>query len=74
MGYDDLAEYMNGFQQQIPGAGFINRHVAHHHDVLLVQWDMIGPDATVLSPGTSFGRAHADGRLASMTGFYEQQR
>ena len=69
VGYDDLAEYMNGFQQQVPGAGFVNRHVSHHHDVLLVQWDMTGPDGTVLGPGASFGRTHPDGRLASMTGF-----
>ncbi len=72
VGYDDLAEYMNAFQQQVPGAGFLNRHVSGHHDVLLVQWDMLGPDGTVLSPGASFGRMHPDGRLASMTGFFEQ--
>jgi hypothetical protein len=72
VGYNELSAYMDGFQQQVPGAGFLNRDVAHHHDALLVHWDMIGPDGSVLSPGASFGRVHSDGRLASMTGFYEQ--
>lgn len=72
VGYDDLAAYMNGFQIQVPGGGFTNRHIAKHHDVLLLQWDMTGPDGSVVSPGASFGRIHPDGRLASMTGFYEQ--
>jgi SnoaL-like domain len=70
VGYDELATYMGGFQQQVPGGGFINRDVANHHDSLLLHWDMTGPDGAVLSPGASFGTVHSDGRLASMTGFY----
>jgi hypothetical protein len=72
VGYDELATYMDGFQQQVPGGGFVNRAVANHHDALLVHWDMTGPDGIVLSPGASFGTVHSDGRLASMTGFYDQ--
>jgi SnoaL-like domain len=72
VGYDELATYMDGFQQQIPGGGFVNRDIANHHDSLLVHWDMTGPDGAVLSPGASFGTIHSDGRLASMTGFYAQ--
>ncbi|MGB8862104.1 MAG: nuclear transport factor 2 family protein [Ilumatobacteraceae bacterium] len=72
-GHEQLADYMEGFQQQLPGGGFANRDLAHHHDALLMHWDMTGPDGTAISPGASFGRVHPDGRLASMTGFYEQQ-
>ncbi|TPW12672.1 MAG: hypothetical protein FD127_2512 [Acidimicrobiaceae bacterium] len=73
VGYEELAAYMEGFQQQVPGGGFINRDVASHHDVVLVHWDMIGPDGTVLGPGASFGTVSPDGRLASMTGFYDSE-
>lgn len=72
VGYDELATYMDGFQQQVPGGGFVNRDLANHHDSLLVHWDLTGPDGAALSPGASFGTIHADGRLASMTGFYAQ--
>ena len=72
VGYDELATYMDGFQQQVPGGGFLNRDVADHHDSLLVHWDMTAPDGAVLSPGVSFGIIDPDGRLASMTGFYAQ--
>ena len=72
VGYDELATYMDGFQQQVPGGGFVNREVAEHHDCVLAHWDMTGPDGSVLSPGTSFGIVHRDGRLASMTGFYAE--
>ena len=71
-GYDELAQYMIGFQQQVPGGGFVNRQVASHHHTLLVHWDMTGPDGVAVSPGASFGVVHPDGRLAAMTGFYDQ--
>ena len=71
-GYTELCSYMEGFQQQLPGGGFVNRHVAQHHDCLLVSWDLTDASGAVLSPGTSFGTVGADGRLASMTGFFEQ--
>lgn len=72
VGYEELAAYMNGFQQQVPGGGFMNRDIAEHHNVVLVHWDMTGSDGTVISPGASYGTISADQRLASMTGFYNQ--
>ena len=72
VGYEELAVYMEGFQQQLPGGGFSNRDVTHHHDALLVQWDMTDVSGAVLSPGASFGVIGCDGRLASMTGFFAQ--
>jgi hypothetical protein len=30
VGYQELADYMHGFQQQVPGGGFVNRTIAHH--------------------------------------------
>jgi SnoaL-like domain len=71
-GYTELCAYMDGFQQQLPGGGFVNRHVAQHHDCLLVSWDMTDASGAVLSPGTSFGTLGTDGRLTAMTGFFEQ--
>lgn len=71
-GYDQIAEYMAGFQQQLPGGGFVTRSFQTHHNSALVHWDMTDGDGNVLSPGTSIGVFAADGRLRSMTGFFKQ--
>lgn len=71
-GYDEIAEYMHGFQQQMPGAGFVTRTFSTHHNTALVQWDMIDGDNNVVGQGASFGAFEADGRLHAMTGFFDQ--
>ncbi|MEE9413935.1 MAG: nuclear transport factor 2 family protein [Acidimicrobiales bacterium] len=68
-GYDELAQYMAGFQQQLPGGGFVTKDFSDHHDVAIINWDMVDAAGNVLSPGTSFGGD--DGLLKSMTGFFE---
>jgi hypothetical protein len=44
----------------------VNRTIAHHHDALLMHWDMTDSTGAVIGVGARYGR------LASMTGFYEQ--
>lgn len=70
VGYDELAAYMAGFQQQLPGAGFATAEFSEHHDAALVRWDMVDGEGNTVSPGTSFGSFGEDGRLTSMTGFF----
>ncbi len=69
-GYDELAGYMEGFQEQMPGAGFVTRSFVSHHDSALINWDMVAGDGTVVSPGTSIGVFSESGKLVSMTGFF----
>ena len=70
-GYDELTAYMVGLQQQIPGAGFVTCDFVSHHDSALIRWNMVDGSGTVISPGTSIGVFSKDGRLKSMTGFFE---
>ncbi len=69
-GLDEIAGYMEGFQEQMPGAGFVTRSFASHHDSALINWDMVDGDGNVVSPGTSIGVFGESGKLVSMTGFF----
>jgi hypothetical protein len=71
VGYDELASYMEGFQAQLPRGGFATRAINAHHDNLLVHWDMVDGDGTTVGVGSSFATVGADGRLSSMTGFFD---
>lgn len=70
VGHAEIADYMDGFQQQLPGGGFATRHLSGHHDTVLVEWDMVDSSGAAISPGTSIGTFDAAGRLTSMTGFF----
>jgi SnoaL-like domain len=72
VGYEELAAYMDGFQHELPGGGFVNRRIEHHHDALLVHWDMVDPTGQTIGAGASSGRVGPDGRLQAMTGFFDQ--
>ncbi|MBA2678081.1 MAG: nuclear transport factor 2 family protein [Ktedonobacteraceae bacterium] len=68
-GYDALSNYMETFQKNTPGAAFVTTNLQEHHDQSLAQWNMVNGEGKVLSPGASFARYDADGRLKQMTGF-----
>jgi hypothetical protein len=70
VGHDELAAYMDGFQNQNPGGSFATRDFSHHHDCVLVAWEMLDGAGKTVGAGTSFGTLGADGRLTSMTGFF----
>jgi hypothetical protein len=69
-GYDALANYMEAFQKNTPGGAFVTTNLQEHHDQSLAQWNMVDGEGKVISPGTSFARYDADGRLKQMTGFF----
>lgn len=73
VGHAEIADYMDGFQQQLPGGGFATRQISGHHDSVLVEWDMVDSSGAAISPGTSIGTFNADGRLTSMTGFFSTE-
>jgi len=70
VGHTEIADYMDGFQQQLPGGGFATRQISGHHDTVLVEWDMVDSSGAAISPGTSIGTFDTAGRLTSMTGFF----
>jgi hypothetical protein len=66
-----LSNYMAAFQQQVKGGRFQIRSVIHHHDRMLAEWRLLGADETVLQTGRSFATIAQDGRLQSITGFFD---
>lgn len=70
-GWEALAAYMVDFQERFPGAGFVTRRFATHHDRSVAHWDMVDADGTPISDGISFATYAEDGSLLTMTGFFE---
>ena len=70
-GFDALAAYMDQFQQQIPGGHFVTQRYWHHGDRCAAAWEMRGSNGDKLDEGVSFGEYNADGKLVTMTGFYD---
>lgn len=70
-GRDALSSYMGGFQQNVTGGRFEILFVLHHHDRMLAEWRLLGPDGTILQTGRSFASAASDGRSQHITGFFD---
>ena len=43
-----------------------------HHDSLRIGWELVSPDGDVVLAGTDVGMLDGDGRLARVTGFFEE--
>jgi hypothetical protein len=70
-GQQALSDYKGAFRDAVPGGSFRIRSVRHHHDRSLARWTLLGPDGRALQTGTSFGLLAADGRLQTITGFFD---
>jgi hypothetical protein len=70
-GWEALLAYMSQFHQQVPGGHFVTQRFLHHSGRSVVAWTMNGADGTVLGDGISYVTHGDDGRLTSMTGFFE---
>jgi hypothetical protein len=70
-GREALSSYMGGFQQSVRGGTFEIVSVIHHHDRMLAEWRLHGPDGNILQTGRSFATVAADGRLGNITGFFD---
>jgi hypothetical protein len=70
-GCSALSNYMDDFQQNVPGGRFVIQSVLHHHDRSLAHWTLQGPDGTPLQTGTSHAVLSKDGRLQAISGFFD---
>ncbi len=70
-GWDELLGYMLEFHKQIPGGHFTTKYFLAHSNKSIARWDMLGGDGSVLGEGISFGQYSPQGKLISMTGFFE---
>lgn len=70
-GHNALVDYMLGFHEQIPGGHFETTYFLDHHDRSIAKWQMKNGADEIVGDGASFGEYDAQGRLISMTGFFE---
>ena len=68
---EDLIGYMLEFHKQVPGGHFRTKSFLAHNNKSIAEWDMVAGDETVIGEGISYGEYDDQGRLTSMTGFFE---
>lgn len=70
-GWEQLLEYMDSFHRQIPGGHFVTTEFMAHHGRSIARWEMRDGKATKIGVGMSYGEYDDQGKLTSMTGFFE---
>lgn len=70
-GWDALVQYMLEFHEQIPGGHFVTTWFLAHHGRSVARWNMVDGAGTVHGDGVSYVEYDDDGRLVSMTGFFD---
>lgn len=70
-GWAELTGYMHDFHQQIPGGHFVTERFIEHHQRSIAYWKMLNAEAVALGEGASYAEYDAQGRLVTMTGFFE---
>jgi hypothetical protein len=68
---EDLVGYMLEFHKQVPGGYFRTKTFLAHNSKSIAQWEMVAGDESVIGEGISYGEYDEQGRLTSMTGFFE---
>ena len=69
--WDALLNYMLEFHQQIPGGHFVTTYFLAHHKQSIAKWDMKNGNDIFLGEGISYGKFSNEGKLLSMSGFFE---
>lgn len=70
-GYEEVTSKMEITQRNFPGASFRNDKFVTHHGAAISHWTMNDQHGTAIFTGVSFAVFAPDGRLQSMTGFFE---
>lgn len=69
-GQQEVIHNLEAFQQRQPGGSFALRSMLPHHEVALVNWQLIKKDGTAANQGFDFVRFAPSGLIASITGFF----
>lgn len=69
IGHPIVIEDMNEFQAKFPGGKFALHSVSEHHDVALMEWQLILPDGTPSVLGHDAIRATPGGKLGQIITF-----
>jgi hypothetical protein len=70
-GHAALIEYMLTFHKQVPGGHFVTTYFNAHNARSIAKWNMVTGDGTVIGDGVSYGEYAPNGKLITMTGFFE---
>jgi hypothetical protein len=73
-GWDELAAYMAGFHEQIPGGHFVTEQFFAHHGRSVARWKMLNGAGIPMGDGISYAEYDEQQRLVSVTGFFEPPR
>lgn len=72
-GWDEISAYMSEFHKMMPGGHFVTKEFASHNNRSISQWNMCAGDGSVVGDGISYGEYDDQGKLITMTGFYDTQ-
>ena len=70
-GWDELAAYMVGFHEQIPGGHFVTEQFLAYDRRSVARWKMLNGAGAAVSEGISYAEYDERHRLVTMTGFFE---
>lgn len=68
-GRDKLIAYVDGFQEKFSGDWFRQTLFIEYDGQAFSRWERVPADGSVPTPGASYARFQADGRLIQMSGF-----
>ncbi|HAS47221.1 MAG TPA: hypothetical protein DCS93_42455 [Microscillaceae bacterium] len=71
IGFEQLSNYMQEFQNQFEGASFEITDFNVHHDSIMANWNMISSTQEVMVNGVDFARFER-GKLKQITGFFKE--
>lgn len=71
-GVDALVAHIAGVQASVPGYKLdTNGSIDEHHGRIRFRWSMCNADGNAVVQGVDFGSLAPDGRIASITGFFD---
>ena len=62
---------MLGFHEQVPSGYFVTKHFMAHNNQSIAKWEMKNDKHIVIGEGISYGKYLENGKLISVTGFFE---
>jgi hypothetical protein len=68
-GHEGVIEDMEGFQAKVPGGEFVLRSDSAHHNVALIEWELILPDGKGAALGHDVIHLSAQGQIDSIATF-----
>lgn len=70
-GWDELVTHMLEFHKNIPGGYFNTRYFRSYNNKSIAKWDMLNGEDVVMGDGISYCEYSKNGKLSSMTGFFD---